>query len=671
MSSRTDLVRGEGGRDAVLTPPGDREVLSRDSSAGYRPALDGIRAVAVLAVIAYHLGYRWIPGGFIGVDVFFVLSGYLITSLLLAEHARRGRIDLRAFWFRRARRLLPALLVMVAVVAVWIYLTASPYEMETRRADLLWTVFYASNWHFIASGQDYFAQFMSASPVRHTWSLAIEEQFYLAWPLLVAGALWVGRRRPGAVAVLSIVGIVLSVAAMALLYTPGDPSRAYYGTDARIHQLLVGSLLAVFIRRSSALRIGTRVTGAVAVAAVILLLAAFGLVHDTGAAYYRGASLAVALVTAALVWAIEMDPRGLVARLLSLRPVAWVGQISYGLYLWHWPVILAVMTIGGPLAELHGSTGLNLVRLAITFALTVVSFYLLEQPIRRGRMPGIGRSARRFAVATTAAILLVSSVAVVSTRADLPNLDDCADYAICVRQVGPEGAPVLAVFGDSIARSLDPAFIAIARQRGWTYVLGATHACRVTHLLSAASVGGDVARLVECAQRTPDLQERLIAEWNPSIIVVVDANDIADIDQDGRRIKTSTPEHLRVTEQALTAVASEFAATGAGVGILKLPPPISKDCMQADRQLARSCRKPLTGYTMRTRYAELYDGVAASLDGVESMSITDVVCPGGFCAPLVNGQVVRWDGTHFTGPGALLVAPSLGAQLEAILAARP
>ena len=143
-----------------------------------------------------------------GVDVFFVLSGYLITGLLIHEHVRSGRIDLRQFWLRRARRLFPALFVMLAVVAVWIGMTAGPFELPMRREDLLWTVFYGSNWHLILSRQDYFAQLASASPLRHTWSLAVEEQFYVAWPLVVAAALWLARKRPNTLALVCITGIV-------------------------------------------------------------------------------------------------------------------------------------------------------------------------------------------------------------------------------------------------------------------------------------------------------------------------------------------------------------------------------------------------------------------------------------------------------------------------------
>src|SRR5262245_36801237 len=215
----------------------------------YRPALDGLRAAAVLAVIGYHLGYRQLQGGFVGVDLFFVLSGYLITSLLIAAYRTTGRINLPQFWGRRAKRLLPALLLLLLGVALWVEAQAPRFELALRRQDLLWTLFYGSNWHLIDSAQDYFVQYASASPVRHTWSLAIEEQFYLVWPLIVLAAITTGRGRLNLLAVLSSTGIVVSALAMTWLFDPGDPSRAYYGTDSRIHQPLIGALLAIAVSR--------------------------------------------------------------------------------------------------------------------------------------------------------------------------------------------------------------------------------------------------------------------------------------------------------------------------------------------------------------------------------------------------------------------------------------
>ena len=650
--------------------------LSRDSATGYRPALDGIRAVAVLAVIAYHFGYRWAPGGFLGVDVFFVLSGYLITSLLLAEYARSSRIALREFWLRRARRLLPALFVMLIVVAIWIWLNAAPFEMSMRREDLFWTLFYGSNWHFIATGQDYFAQFTSASPLRHTWSLAIEEQFYIVWPILVAGALWIGRKRPVVLAAICVVGIAVSGIAMALLFNPGDPSRAYYGTDARMHQLLIGALLAVLMTKRELLVRFRRATSVVAVLAALALLVAFATLQDQNAAYYQGLSILLAVTTAALVWAIELNPRALVARLLSLRPVAWIGQISYGLYLWHWPVILAITSVPAPLANLPGaSTGLNLTRLVVIFGIEIVSFYLIEQPFRKGRMPVIGRSARRFVVATAAGIVLVSGIALASTSAaatpalvstPVPN---CPQFTICVRHQGPAGAPVLAVLGDSIALSLDPGFLAIATEHGWTYVLQADYGCRVGHLKSV-NTANYASLLTQCYAKTPGLQAELLAKWHPKLVVMVDYMDMTDIADDaGNRLPISSDKRVALEEQALTNVARLVTDSGSKMAFLKLPPhlnPIGPTCQKPSNFNTAGCTFKIPGDGWWLSYDAMYERMATMLPGVSTLSITSAVCPDNVCAPVVAGLILRWDGLHFTADGARAIAPTLGSQILAI-----
>ena len=649
--------------------------LSRDSATGYRPALDGIRAVAVLSVMAYHFGYRWAPGGFLGVDVFFVLSGYLITSLLLAERARTGRIALREFWLRRARRLLPALFVMLIAVSVWIGLNAAPFELAMRREDLLWTLFYGSNWHFIASGQDYFAQYVSASPLRHTWSLAIEEQFYIAWPLLVAGALWIGRRRPAVLAAVCIVGIAVSGAAMALLFEPGDPSRAYYGTDARAHQLLIGALLAVLMSRQDLRTRFRRAAVIIAPVAALALLVAFATVRDQGSAYYHGLSVLLAVTTAALVWAIEVNPRQPVGRVLSLRPVAWVGQLSYGLYLWHWPVILAVTTAPAWLAGLPGATtGLNLTRLAVIFGITIASFYVIEQPIRRGRMPVLGRSGRRFAAAATAAALVVSGTAVASTGAATSALlgtavPDCPQFSICVRHQGPTGAPVLAVIGDSIARSLDPAFLAIAVQHGWTYVIEATNSCPVSGVRPATQAGQADHQLALCLEQTPILQRQLVDRWRPGVIVVADLMETLDVQAaDGRTLARGSDAAIASVESALTDTAQRLASTGAAVALLELPPRLDPGCQRPSSLDDPHCNIPLSATSdgPQSRYDAMYERVASTVAGVTTLSITSAVCPDGTCRPVAGGTVLRYDGLHFTAPGALTLVAALDLELTAI-----
>ena len=222
---------------------------------GYVPALDGMRGLAVMAVLAFHGGMAWARGGFLGVDAFFVLSGYLITSLLLAEWEQTGRIALGRFWGRRARRLLPALLLMVAVVTLGARTLLPPEEVRLLRGDGLAALFYVANWRMILRGGDYFAQTASPSPLEHTWSLGIEEQFYLVWPLLMAGllagTLAVAARRAALAhaIVLCAIGAAASTVLLATLYRSDDPGRAYYGTDTRGASLLVGAGLAVLLAR--------------------------------------------------------------------------------------------------------------------------------------------------------------------------------------------------------------------------------------------------------------------------------------------------------------------------------------------------------------------------------------------------------------------------------------
>ena len=218
---------------------------------GYRPALDGLRALAVGAVVAYHLDGHGLRGGFLGVDTFFVLSGFLITSLLLVELERTRGVALVAFWGRRLRRLLPALLGVVAAVGVYAWLFAPSMERASLRGDSVAGLLYVANWRFVASGQSYFDLFSAPSPLRHLWSLAIEEQFYLVWPLVVLGAAaivgWRASLARIVVGLIAAIGAVASIVAMARLYDASDPSRAYYGTDARVHTILIGCLLAVVV----------------------------------------------------------------------------------------------------------------------------------------------------------------------------------------------------------------------------------------------------------------------------------------------------------------------------------------------------------------------------------------------------------------------------------------
>jgi peptidoglycan/LPS O-acetylase OafA/YrhL/lysophospholipase L1-like esterase len=367
----------------------------------YMPGLDGLRAVAVLAVIAFHEQLGWAPGGLLGVGVFFTLSGYLITDLLLGQWAARGRVALGDFWGRRARRLLPALFVMVAVITAWVTLFDRARLANLRGADAA-AATYSSNWYLIVEGQSYFARFAPPQPLDHLWSLAVEEQFYLVWPwLLLAGLLLVRklrRGRPGGIAWLALPTLALAAGSaweMLALYHPGlDPTRVYEGTDTRAAGLLIGAALAMTwpSRRPEPSRVARMLldVGGFAGLAVIALM-----IWRTGQYspfLYRGGLVLLSFASAAVIAAVAV-PRAFTGRVLGCRPLRWLGVRSYGIYLWHYPVI--VLTTPANATENLARAGWQT---AVTIVVAAVSGRYMEEPIRRGALARLWKQVR----ATTA-----------------------------------------------------------------------------------------------------------------------------------------------------------------------------------------------------------------------------------------------------------------------------
>jgi peptidoglycan/LPS O-acetylase OafA/YrhL len=344
--------------------------------------IDGLRAIAVGAVFAYHADRSWLPGGFLGVDVFFVISGYLITSLLLAELAATGRVALGEFWARRARRLLPALFVLLAVCLV-VGATVERGRLAVR-GDALAAIFYVANWRFVFEHHSYFEQFGRPPLLRHLWSLAVEEQFYLVWPLLLVLGMRFARR---GLPLLVAAAAVASTGLMWVLYRPGaDPSRVFYGTDTRAAPLLVGVLLA-FVWRPGALpglprRFGRAALDALSVLALAAVAAAFVAVHDNESALYRGGFLVLA-VCAALLLATVVHPASGLGWLLARPLPRWLGERSYAIYLWHWPVL--VFTRPGVDVQVNRAV-LLVFQVGATLLLAELSYRLVERPVRSGAL---------------------------------------------------------------------------------------------------------------------------------------------------------------------------------------------------------------------------------------------------------------------------------------------
>ncbi len=368
------------------------------------PALDGWRGFTIWFAISVHAGYLT-GGGVLSLDTFFALSGFLITGLLLREWQRRdGGIDLLAFWARRARRLLPALFVVLAAVVVYAAFVASPLGLDTLRGDVIATLGYAANWRFVLSGQSYFSSFSTPSPVLHMWSLAVEEQFYLVWPPVVLGVLWLARRRLSATGAIVAVGVVAGVGAVASaitmvsLYDPGgDVSRVYYGTDTRAQAMLVGAVLAVVVLVHGPVRtrVARSVLSAAAAVSLVFVVAPWfaGDARDIHDFFYGHFGLLAYSVAASIVlWRLTQPSVGIFGRVLETKPLLWVGGISYEMYLWHWPTYLF---LSEQRTSLDGGR-LFALRLAAVVGLSWVTNVLVSGPIRRGvrlRSPRLARSA--------------------------------------------------------------------------------------------------------------------------------------------------------------------------------------------------------------------------------------------------------------------------------------
>ena len=426
----------------------------------YLPGLDGLRALAVIAVLLYHAELPWIPGGFLGVEIFFVISGYLITTLLLAEWRQRGRIDLKTFWLRRARRLLPALYLLLVVTLAYAVVFL-PGEVAGLRGDAIAALGYVTNWYLVLGHESYFEAIGRPSLLKHLWSLAVEEQFYLLWPPVLALGLGVGARRWRERRVLLVALAVAAASAllMALLYRPEvDPSRVYFGTDTRATGLLIGAALAFAWtpwrarkprgesysaagrRLRHVLRRGWRrwgwitprlldVAGFVALGGLAVACLRLG---EFQPFLYRGGLSSVALATAVVIMACAHPHARLGRGLLGRAPLRWIGVRSYGIYLWHWPVFmitrpqLDVSMEGLPLLAL---------RLAVTLVLADLSYRYVETPIRRGALGRAWqelREAQRFRRRRLSVLWAGGAV---------PALMLCAALGVAVAQAKPPDAP--------------------------------------------------------------------------------------------------------------------------------------------------------------------------------------------------------------------------------------
>ncbi|KMN42024.1 acyltransferase family protein [Bacillus sp. LK2] len=354
----------------------------------YMVGLDSLRGLAILGVILYHINFNWMPGGFLGVTVFFVLSGYLITDILAMEWKRNKRIDLKKFWLSRARRLLPGMVVMLVIMLAWITIFHSSL-LEKMCGDSLAALFYVSNWWYIYHKLSYFDNFNQLSPLNHFWSLAVEEQFYVVWPFIISLGFYYIKKQSRMILLICL-GAAASALAMAILYEPGaDPSRIYYGTDTRAFSLLIGAALALLWPSN---RLANKIIpkarlilDVVGGTALIIILVMFWKTNQYDPFLYKGGMVLLSIATALLV-ANLAHPASRIAQFLRFRPLRWLGVRSYGIYLWHYPIL----TLTTPKVNAGDFSPIRaILQFLLIIMIAQISWKYIEKPIRQGALRNI------------------------------------------------------------------------------------------------------------------------------------------------------------------------------------------------------------------------------------------------------------------------------------------
>ena len=648
------------------------------AASGRLPALDGIRALAVVAVLLFHLRVPGFAGGFVGVDVFFVLSGFLITGLLLQDVSRHGSVRLGHFWARRFRRLMPAFVLVVLTVIVWSATVALPMQREALRADAVWSLLYVANWHFIDTAS-YFENTGAPSPLQHVWSLAVEEQFYVVWPLVVAALAVLGRRRmrrggghaePGA-GERAIVGRVLagalvlsaiSVVLLAVLSDATSPERAYMGTDTKAFEPLAGAALACAFSSSRVRAWCTRrATPLIAVGLSTLAVGTGTLgTAEAGAVdrYYTGAAALFTVGSLALVAGAATGAGSVLGRGIGWLPLAWLGQISYGIYLWHWPLRVWIIPDDG-FQPWRGATVA-----VLTVLMAAASFYLVERPVREGDV-SLWLSGRRTLI--TAVTVLAAALALtgmIRTPAPPPQVTSIAFVGDSVPQ---RLAPMLAEWAQK-----NPAYSA------WQVSDASVGGCSpMPIVLRLGDASTSHLKNADCPRRVSSTQEDVLSQASPDVVVWWSRAELYDrLGPDGEYLPVGTAPFWAAQQADLhERVVWLTERTGGRVVLVGTDRPGTRI---RDRCTPGEChpflRRLADRDELRRAWNQLLADEAARTPGVSYIEIDDVYCRDAAspCVDTVDDVPARPDGTHFSVAGADLVSgPLLSRVTEAARAEEP
>ena len=660
----------------------------------FRPDIEGLRAVAVSIVLVAHAGLGFGSGGFVGVDVFFVISGFLITSLLVREVERHGTISLLGFYARRGRRILPAAAVVIVVVVVASAFLFTPVRREAVTADAIASSLYFVNWRFVAESVDYFGGETAQSPLQHYWSLAVEEQFYLLWPLLIIAATtwWAGRGRSTRTALIAVIGVLTGVSlAYSIGFTGTSGGEAYFSSFTRAWELGLGGLLAVL----PAVRLSGRSSTLLASAGLMAILAAT-LLYDPSTRFPGSAALLPCLGAAAVIAAGTADRH---LRLLALAPVRYAGRVSYCLYLWHWPALIFAAEARGELSPALGAAVV-----AASFIPAVLTHHMLERPILASRPIAMRpRFALALGLACTAGGLLASG-AVNASQPEIKTLRTVkgaqaaergrppqqaaialkpdpleagadkgrleADGCLAKRDAlkseecaygPPESKRNVVLFGDSHAMQYFPAIEGIAKRKGW----------RLTGLTKMGCPIADItvfnpalqAPYPQCDEWRAHALDRIEAIDDLDLVIVSSASFYSAV-EGGRKI--TGERNNAMLEAAYASTLERLRKTGAKIVVLlDLPhaPFDVSECVSGELDSLSKC-------AFEKREAKNSDPhdirAAASVPGINTIDPTKVICPDDVCWPVVGDALVYRGSNHLTATFAESLRQFMRAELPAI-----
>ncbi len=606
------------------------------------PGLDGLRGAAVAGVLVYHGNH--LRGGYLGVDLFFVLSGYLITSILLTEYRNSGEISLSNFWVRRARRLFPAMIAVLLVVAIFAHFVASPRALGGIRTDGFSTLFYVANWHTILAGTSYWAATTAPSPLKHTWSLAIEEQFYVVWPLLVLALLhWRDSFR---LVFRVTIGLLVASASLMVLLAAGGANKntLYLGTHTRAGAILMGAALACWhIRRGHTENPRTRTALELAALASMGVLAVLWATVDIESNFLYLGGMALAGVSVTVVVAAVTHPDELlVAKIFAWAPLRWLGLISYGMYLWSWPIYQFLTP------ERTGLDGLPLLGFQVfaSLGVAILSYVLLEQPIRRGALtPVTARVAVPAAAAVAVIALIAGTLGAESAPGQAAGSVNTAGYQVSSKP----GATKLLVVGDSVPELIaDQGITPLRDELGVSVLDRSVPGCVLLRALGPVKgIEGNIRNDVTPCEN--GWKDGVIKQYSPQVVMLMFGQFPNDQVQLGGDFKLPcTPEYQQKETEQLTAAVHELGSGGAKVVLVTAPGSTVSWIVDAAPP------------GMNDRVAcmnDIYRKVAAAEANVELVDFAPYICPSkDDCKDSIDGVNLREDTIHYEKASAELVA---------------